>query len=184
MPQLDPKYWASQAFWLIVIFTALYLVLSNLFIPKIKEKGLKIKFILTISEKDFKMNFSDTGEYIINLGPLELKKCPFVYSMSDALFLPTLIESYSASYPEAMIMKLPILTSDYSFARDVCHDAALYFDPFDTEDIMNKIENVYHNESIRKSKIEKGLMVVNSIPSSKDRAEKYLDLCKDCVKNV
>ena len=37
MPQLDPKYWASQAFWLIVIFTALYLVLSNLFIPKIKE---------------------------------------------------------------------------------------------------------------------------------------------------
>jgi len=37
MPQLDPKYWASQAFWLILIFTILYLVLSNLFIPKIKN---------------------------------------------------------------------------------------------------------------------------------------------------
>ena len=37
MPQLDPTYWASQAFWLILIFTALYLALSNLFIPKIKE---------------------------------------------------------------------------------------------------------------------------------------------------
>ena len=37
MPQLDPTYWASQAFWLILIFTALYLVLSNLFIPKIKN---------------------------------------------------------------------------------------------------------------------------------------------------
>jgi F-type H+-transporting ATPase subunit b len=37
MPQLDPKYWASQAFWLILIFTTLYLVLSNLFIPKIKN---------------------------------------------------------------------------------------------------------------------------------------------------
>ncbi|MDC0426924.1 hypothetical protein OAM08_02940 [Pelagibacteraceae bacterium] len=36
MPQLDPTYWASQAFWLILIFTALYLALSNLFIPKIK----------------------------------------------------------------------------------------------------------------------------------------------------
>jgi len=177
----------KKEFWLVAI-SAFYphkrLQVINDLIPKIKEKGLKIKFILTISEKDFEMNFSDTGEYIINLGPLELKKCPFVYSMSDALFLPTLIESYSASYPEAMIMKLPILTSDYSFARDVCHDAALYFDPFDTEDIMNKIENVYHNESIRKSKIEKGLMVVNSIPSSKDRAKKYLDLCKECVKNV
>ena len=37
MPQLDPTYWASQAFWLILIFTILYLTLSNLFIPKIKS---------------------------------------------------------------------------------------------------------------------------------------------------
>ena len=37
MPQLDPTYWASQAFWLILIFTVLYLTLSNLFIPKIKD---------------------------------------------------------------------------------------------------------------------------------------------------
>ena len=37
MPQLDPTYRASQAFWLILIFTALYLSLSNLFIPKIKN---------------------------------------------------------------------------------------------------------------------------------------------------
>ena len=37
MPQLDPKYWASQVFWLIVIFTALYLSISKLFVPKIKR---------------------------------------------------------------------------------------------------------------------------------------------------
>ena len=37
MPQLDPTYWASQAFWLILIFTLLYFTLSKMFIPKIKE---------------------------------------------------------------------------------------------------------------------------------------------------
>ena len=37
MPQLDPTYWASQAFWLILIFTLLYFALSKLFIPKIKS---------------------------------------------------------------------------------------------------------------------------------------------------
>ena len=37
MPQLDPTYWASQSFWLILIFITLYLALSNLFIPKIKN---------------------------------------------------------------------------------------------------------------------------------------------------
>ena len=36
-PQLDPTYWPSQIFWLVLIFTCLYLILSNLFIPKIKD---------------------------------------------------------------------------------------------------------------------------------------------------
>ena len=36
MPQLDPKYWASQAFWLIIVFTSIYLLISKIFIPKIK----------------------------------------------------------------------------------------------------------------------------------------------------
>ena len=37
MPQLDPKYWASQAFWLVLVFTLLYLAISKIFIPKIKK---------------------------------------------------------------------------------------------------------------------------------------------------
>tara|TARA_E500000331_G_C17066081_1_gene630443 strand:+ start:61 stop:636 length:576 start_codon:yes stop_codon:yes gene_type:complete len=37
MPQLDPKYWASQAFWLILVFTLLYLSISKFFVPKIKD---------------------------------------------------------------------------------------------------------------------------------------------------
>ena len=37
MPQLDPKYWASQAFWLLIIFSLLYLSVSKFFIPMIKN---------------------------------------------------------------------------------------------------------------------------------------------------
>ena len=55
MPQLDPTYWASQAFWLILIFTLLYLALSKLFIPKIKdsidERENKIKDDLDEAQK-------------------------------------------------------------------------------------------------------------------------------------
>jgi F-type H+-transporting ATPase subunit b len=36
MPQLDPEFWASQAFWLIIIFLSIYLLISKIFIPKIK----------------------------------------------------------------------------------------------------------------------------------------------------
>ena len=36
MPQLNPKYWASQAFWLIIIFLSIYILISRIFIPKSK----------------------------------------------------------------------------------------------------------------------------------------------------
>jgi len=35
MPQLNPEYWVSQIFWLIVVFTILYLILSKFILPKI-----------------------------------------------------------------------------------------------------------------------------------------------------
>ena len=37
MPQLNPKYWASQAFWLILVFTILYTSIAKFYLPKIKN---------------------------------------------------------------------------------------------------------------------------------------------------
>ena len=37
MPQLDPEFWFSQIFWLVVTFGILYLVLSKLILPKISD---------------------------------------------------------------------------------------------------------------------------------------------------
>jgi len=37
MPQLDPKYWASQAFWLILVFSTLYISVAKFYLPKIKK---------------------------------------------------------------------------------------------------------------------------------------------------
>ena len=37
MPQLDPTYWASQAFWLILVFSLLYISVSQFYLPKIKN---------------------------------------------------------------------------------------------------------------------------------------------------
>jgi|TARA_B110000211_G_C13925873_1_gene484920 F-type H+-transporting ATPase subunit b len=37
MPQLDPTYWASQAFWLILVFGILYISIAKFYLPKIKN---------------------------------------------------------------------------------------------------------------------------------------------------
>jgi F-type H+-transporting ATPase subunit b len=55
MPQLDPTYWASQAFWLILIFTILYISIAKFYLPKIKnnldDRGNKIKEDLDAANK-------------------------------------------------------------------------------------------------------------------------------------
>ena len=35
MPQLNPEFWAAQIFWLILIFSTLYLIIWRIFLPKI-----------------------------------------------------------------------------------------------------------------------------------------------------
>ena len=37
MPQLDPTFWASQAFWLVLVFLVLYILTSKFYLPKIKN---------------------------------------------------------------------------------------------------------------------------------------------------
>jgi F-type H+-transporting ATPase subunit b len=37
MPQLNPEFWVSQIFWLILTFGILYIVLSKLILPKISD---------------------------------------------------------------------------------------------------------------------------------------------------
>lgn len=177
----------SGEFWFITI-SAYYphkrLDLINDLIPLIKKEGLNIKFVLTISEDVFETKFKSVQEYIINLGSVKLEECPYLYYNSDALFLPTLIESFTASYPEAMIMKKPILTSNYSFAKTVCKNAALYFNPYNINDIMNQIKKIYSDKNLYNRLVEEGFKVVYELPSSKDRANQYLNLCKKVVDNV
>ena len=68
MPQLDPTYWASQAFWLILIFVTLYISISRFFIPKIKDnlddREKKIKNDLEEAKKLQELSERKADEYL------------------------------------------------------------------------------------------------------------------------
>ena len=136
-------------------------------------------FVLTIDSDAFDINFTkEAKESIINIGRIPVNLCPQIYSECDALFLPTLLECFSASYPEAMFMEKPILTSNLSFARSICKDAALYFDPLDVDDIVNKIIILITNESKKNELIKKGQIQLTNFDNASLRASKYLNICK------
>ena len=67
MPQLDPKYWASQAFWLILVFTVLYISIAKFYLPKIKRnldnRENKIKDDIEDANKFKELSDSKLKEY-------------------------------------------------------------------------------------------------------------------------
>lgn len=151
-----------------------------LLIKRIKNK--KLKFILTVDEGGFEEKFlKETKESIINLGRIEVSQCPQLYFECDALFAPTLLECFSANYPEAMKMERPILTSNLSFAVNICQKAALYFDPLDPNDIVEKMENLIGNPSMYCQLVEEGKKRLSYFSSSKERAKQYLQICEELI---
>ena len=145
-------------------------------------RGYNIKFILTIDDSSFKALFQKNEKQILNIGPVKQKSCPSLYQQCDALFLPTLLEVFSASYPEAMKTEKPILTSNYSFATDICADAALYFDPLDPKDIAEKVKKLVDDKSLQNNLVAKGKKRVKEFETARSRAEKYIALCEKIVK--
>ena len=83
MPQLDPKYWASQAFWLILVFVILYISLSKFYLPKIKSnldnRENKIKEDLENANKFKEQAEAKLKEYglILNKAKKEVNKIHF-----------------------------------------------------------------------------------------------------------
>ena len=71
MPQLDPTYWASQAFWLILVFAILYFSISKFYLPKIKDnldnRESKIKEDLDNANKFKEQSEAKLKEYEIIL---------------------------------------------------------------------------------------------------------------------
>ena len=67
MPQLDPTYWASQAFWLILVFTILYISIAKFYLPKIKNnldnRENKIKDDINDANKFKELSESKFKEY-------------------------------------------------------------------------------------------------------------------------
>ena len=66
MPQLDPKYWASQTFWLILVFTILYISIAKFYLPKIKNN-------LDNRENRIKVDLDDANKFK-ELSELKLKE--------------------------------------------------------------------------------------------------------------
>ena len=87
MPQLDPTYLASQAFWLILVFSILYVSIEKFYLPKIKNN-------LDTRENKIKEDL-DSANKFKNLSELRLKEYEKILENSKRDVIKIHIESKS-----------------------------------------------------------------------------------------
>ncbi len=155
----------------------------------IKIQNLDFKLITTIDPKQHKaakkflidIQKFELEKIIINIGAVKMENVPSLYMQSDALLMPTLLESFSGTYVEAMYHKKPILTSKYDFAIDVCQNAAIYFDPHNADEILTAMKDLADSNQKRDSLVEEGNNLLSRMPSWEETFMMYNSIIKSLI---
>ncbi len=104
-----------------------------------------------------------------------------IYNMAEVFVFPSFYEGFGIPVLEGMACGVPVITSKVSSMPEVGGDAAVYFDPFDENDMAEKIETVLNNEMLRRKMIAKGLEKVKGYSWEKC-AEETLQVYREVLK--
>ncbi|MEK7159899.1 MAG: glycosyltransferase family 1 protein [Patescibacteria group bacterium] len=85
---------------------------------------------------------------------------PSLYKNALCFVLPSLYEGFGLPVLEAMKNGCPVITSNVSSLPEAGGDAALYFDPENTDEISKTIEKVIEDKNLREEMIKKGYLQV------------------------
>jgi glycosyltransferase involved in cell wall biosynthesis len=82
---------------------------------------------------------------------------PSLYGGADALIFPSLFEGFGLPIIEAQAVGVPVAAAGVSSIPEVAGDAALLFDPHDTQDMAAAVRSVATDGAVREDLRAKGL---------------------------
>lgn len=98
----------------------------------------------------------------------------WLYQNAQAMVTASLSEGFCIPLLEAMYEGCPVIASNASCLPEVAGDAALYFDPHSTDDLVEKITTLLEDKKLRDELVKKGSARVKEF-SWKRMAEQTLD---------
>lgn len=106
----------------------------------------------------------------------------FLYKNARCFVFPSLYEGFGFPILEAFDNLCPVVCSNTSSFPEVAGNAALYFSPFDGEELRSNLQMAIYDDEIRKKMIEKGSKRLQDFTWEKT-AKKTLGVYKNVVKD-
>ena len=141
-----------------------------------RHPGFRFRFVLTVTREQFGEVDDESAGNVVFLGGVPLTECPNLYEQCDIVFSPTLLECFSAVYPEAMRMGKPIITTDLGFSHSLCGEAALYYDALSPEAFGKAIYRLACDKDLRDDLIRKGETQLKHYDNYEERARKLIGI--------
>lgn len=102
-------------------------------------------------------NQSELFKNFVFPGFVKSDEMPLIYSAAYLFLYPSLRESFGLPILEAMACGTPVITSSTSSMPEVGGDAALYVDPYDINDITQKLMHALDNETDYQTHLQNGI---------------------------
>lgn len=139
---------------------------------------LCVRFYVSLNKDEWALRDCFFKKYVTAVGSLSPEECPLFYQAMDGVIFPSLLECFSATPLEAMVMQRPLFASERGFVRDVCAEHAVYFDPLDPESIARSIFEYFASDVDRTQQLRLAREHALSFSSAPERAVKYLEIIK------
>lgn len=139
------------------------------------------RFVLTCNKTPFELP-EKLNHHFLFVGKVDVSECPNLYEQADIMFMPTLLECFTATYPEAMRMEVPIVTTDLEFARGLCGYAACYYSAVDAKAAAEAIYKVTNDKEYANKLVAYGKKQLLTYDNYEQRAEKLICILEDLVK--
>ena len=114
-------------------------------------------------------------------GSIPYDEIPHLYRHSDLFVFASLAESFGHPLVEAMASELPIIASDIPICREICGEAAVYFNPLDPENLAEKIIFLWNNPDLMRQMGQKGRKRVETHFDWKDHARRLVDIIEQVM---
>ena len=99
------------------------------------------------------MQLDTTSDHIQFLGRVSDEELVRLYNQAACFVFPSLYEGFGLPPLEAMACGCPVLVSDIPVEREVCGDAAQYFNPLEPTNILHTITQYLNDADVIKEKM-------------------------------